>query len=375
MATIGGPNTEKDNLVFGYDTGYGVADNTTATRFYPGEVTTNQADTDAKRNWGTHGGAASSTAAAPEKGLGWKKLTITNIYGNNYRLAQFPYLTQADGTNRTYSVEYDVTGLTGYFLFVDGSSGYSQTSISGRGRYSFTTGVISGNKSLALFIGKSGTHSSINDVIYYKEYQVEVKGHATPFTATSRSSTQSLIDLTRTTDIDVSNISFDSTGQPTFDGTDDRIDIPVIALTDFTVTQVLKMDDVDNQMPIGGGLYSNGSDYRGYTWFFKGQNQVRIKVDGEVGPNFGVNTSVWADKWISYTATRSGSTYKLYINGELLDTQTSSTNQYSVRTIGWGYSNSYAMQGDLAVTKVYNRALTADEIQQNFNAYKNRFDI
>jgi len=164
-------------------------------------------------------------------------------------------------------------------------------------------------------------------------------------------------------------------GAIVFDGTDDKIDIPVIALTDFTVTQVLKMDNVDNQMPIGGGLYTNGFDYLGYTWFFRSQNQVRIKVDGEVGPNFGVNSSVWAGKWISYTATRSGSTYKLYINGVLYGTQTSSTNQYSVRTIGWGYSDSYAMQGNLAVTKIYNRALSAQEVKQNFKAYKYRFDI
>ena len=36
-----GPNVTNDDLVFGYDTGYSVADNTTATRFYPGEPTTN----------------------------------------------------------------------------------------------------------------------------------------------------------------------------------------------------------------------------------------------------------------------------------------------------------------------------------------------
>jgi hypothetical protein len=41
MSTTGGPNIERDGLVFGYDTGYGVADNNTATRFYPGEPTTN----------------------------------------------------------------------------------------------------------------------------------------------------------------------------------------------------------------------------------------------------------------------------------------------------------------------------------------------
>ncbi len=37
-----GPHIIKDGLVFGYDTGYGVADNNTGTRFYPGKPTTNR---------------------------------------------------------------------------------------------------------------------------------------------------------------------------------------------------------------------------------------------------------------------------------------------------------------------------------------------
>ena len=41
MATDGGPNIERDGLAFGYDSGYGVANNNTATRFYRGEPTTN----------------------------------------------------------------------------------------------------------------------------------------------------------------------------------------------------------------------------------------------------------------------------------------------------------------------------------------------
>ena len=36
-----GPHIIKDGLVFGYDTGYGIADNNTTTRFYPGQPATN----------------------------------------------------------------------------------------------------------------------------------------------------------------------------------------------------------------------------------------------------------------------------------------------------------------------------------------------
>ena len=36
-----GPNLTNEDLVFGYDTGYGIANNGIATRFYPGEPTSN----------------------------------------------------------------------------------------------------------------------------------------------------------------------------------------------------------------------------------------------------------------------------------------------------------------------------------------------
>ena len=36
-----GPNNVRKDLYFGYDTGYGVSDKHTNTRFYPGEPTTN----------------------------------------------------------------------------------------------------------------------------------------------------------------------------------------------------------------------------------------------------------------------------------------------------------------------------------------------
>ena len=39
-----GPKTINEQMIFGYDTAHGVADNHTATRFYPGEPTFNYAN-------------------------------------------------------------------------------------------------------------------------------------------------------------------------------------------------------------------------------------------------------------------------------------------------------------------------------------------
>ena len=41
MAIARGTNIVTDSLVYGYDSGYGVADKHTSTRFYPGQPTTN----------------------------------------------------------------------------------------------------------------------------------------------------------------------------------------------------------------------------------------------------------------------------------------------------------------------------------------------
>jgi hypothetical protein len=389
MATIGGPNTEKDNLVFGYDTGYGVADNNTATRFYPGEPTTNQADTDAKRNWGTHNGATSSTTAAPEKGPGWKKLIITNINGNNYRLAQFPYLAHANGTTRTYSVEFDVGNLTGYFMFVDGTSGYAQTSVSGKGRYSITITASGGNKSIAIFLGKSGTHSSINHVIYYKEYQVEEKPHASLFTDSTRSDTASLIDLKRTTNIDVSNISFDSTGQPSFDETDDHITgtLPLNGLGQPHTVEMVFSCNV-NQGSIGSRKdpfsIGNSSSHQysaldvnpgNMNWYFYGKDTT-----------FTNSPLMVADQFyhivLSYAGGYSNNTNKkVWING-IQQTLSAGVNETPLLPNNPNFSvgrdrgrNTAYWPGEIPVWKVYQRALTEDEAKQNFNAYKNRFGI
>jgi len=59
--------------------------------------------------------------------------------------------------------------------------------------------------------------------VYMAYPQLEAKSHATQFVDGTRSVTQGLIDRTGNTTIDLSNVSFDSNAQMTFDGTDDYV--------------------------------------------------------------------------------------------------------------------------------------------------------
>jgi hypothetical protein len=376
-----GGTAGNDALVFAYDTG-------DTLNSYKGEPTTNLADTDAKRSWGTHSGATSTTEDAPEKGPGWKKLIITDINGNNYRLAQFPYLTQADGTARTYSVEYDLGNLTGYKLFVDGTNGYPQTSVSGRGRYSYTIGPVSGNKSLAIFLGKSGTYSGINDVIYYKEYQVEEKSHATPFTEGTRSATQGLLDLTGNSTIDLTNVSFDSDAQMTFDGTNDYIAAGTSTdfyfdTGDFTLEAVFT--PVDNGNAWTGVVNKGGSGAPGFamSYYANGNGTMTLYMDIDAPDNIHYSSGLLT----------SGNTYHIvmvydrdsagyvYNNGTLTHTHTGLVSQnQSVNfernlRLGTYDSSQWFMEGEIHITKIYNRALSAAEVKQNYNNYRGRFNL
>ena len=72
----------------------------------------------------------------------------------------------------------------------------------------------------------------------------------------------------------------------------------------------------------------------------------------------------------------------IYLNGELAQatstTKTGATdgpNLYvgGVRAYGGAGGNAY--QGEIPVAKYYSRALTADEVRNNYRHYKTRFDI
>jgi hypothetical protein len=162
-----------------------------------------------------------------------------------------------------------------------------------------------------------------------------------------------------------------------FDGIDDQIILnsgTALVVNDFTITQWIQFPSSTSRMSIGGGDYQGGSSYKGYIWYRSTQGEIRVTMDNETGAIFNVAESVYCNKWSQITATRNGGTYKLYIDGVQVNvTRTGSTNDFSIRTIGWSYSDSYAFSGNISNTLIYNTALTDAEVLQNYNAQKNRF--
>jgi uncharacterized delta-60 repeat protein len=81
------------------------------------------------------------------------------------------------------------------------------------------------------------------------------------------------------------------------------------------------------------------------------------------------------DTWFNLVGVYDGTNASMYINGTLVSGPTSRswTTVASNAGIGKNVNNSEYWKGDVAQVQIYNRALSAAEIQQNYNALKGRY--
>jgi hypothetical protein len=389
-----GPHLIKDSLVFGYDTGYGIADNNTSTRFYPGEPTVNSLASTAVGSSGiTFGSDSGGTYLETNSGTtGYNYIKIPNItvtsnetYTWSFELKSTETITQSG--NKYY---FDTNEYSNEFSTSNDQSRVSSSQIRPSSlpanewvKFALTVTMkpnLTGAYSYD-FLNFIKPHFT-SKKIYYRNMQFEHnKSHHTPFVAGTRSSTQSLIDLKRSTDINVATTSFDSTGQPTLDGTDDYIYPNNITngsgLTSITAEFVVKAS-ANNKNIIKSNNNAILLHYGGAGFYL---NSTDNTTSGYLGWNNKLSGGTGAYEHL--VATYDGTTMKLYVNGE----STGTTRAYSAGstgilkdlngvTIGGNFNSTQPyFNGDIPIAKIHNRALTAGEVKQNFNAYKNRFDI
>ena len=389
-----GPHLIKDNLVFGYDTGYGVADNNTSTRFYPGEPTVNSLANTAVGSSGiTFGSDSGGTFLQTNSGTtGYNYIKVPNItvssnetYTWSFELKSTETITQSGNKYYFDTNEYSNEFSTSNDQSRVSSSQVRPSSLPANEWVKFALTVtmkpnLTGAYSYD-FLNFIKPHFT-SKKIYYRNMQFEHnKSHHTPFVAGTRSSTQSLIDLKRSTDIDVSNVSFSSTGQPEFDGTDDYIQIPdpnVSSSSGFSIEMIIKPTNASSSpmiiTPNSGGidhfvrLGSNGRLYM----------RMIVAADSSV-QDFTTTTLLSSTDYhyVVFTFKQSEGG-KAYYNGSqesAASANFTALDWSSVWKIGQRGNNTFFFDGELPILKVHNGVLTADQVKQNYNAYKNRFDI
>lgn len=387
MGIARGTNIIRDGLVYGYDSGYGVADNDTSTRFYSGKPTVNvhphPLDIYAQLPQATStrlNQERDTSVSSPLGGIAYKMTpTGADPYMQTYNSSTYNLASAASGQTWTASVYVKANRATAasIFIFEANSSGaYTAASANTVNigtdwqRISITRTF---NQSNTVYvqarIDGPDTYAA-GDILWFDGYQVEQQGSVTPFANGTRSATASLIDLKRNIDMNVSNVSFNSTGQPTFDGSNDYIDIN----HNFGTVNEYTFEWVENassthRMPIAGRTNTNFYKYGAYSW--------RYKHGGTLGEFY--HTAGATSGWHHWVVTYNGSTISVYQDAGSLGTNSSSSGSADFSDgfkVGyWSAGGGYAFNGPIPVMKFYDKALSATEVTQNYNAYKNRFNL
>jgi len=176
-------------------------------------------------------------------------------------------------------------------------------------------------------------------------------------------------------------------GSLSFDGVNDRIQIaytPNLAFTDAIMSceSWVYVDSLSSAFSIINkrGNNSTQNTNRSYVFEVSSNGRVTWNLDSATTLCNTATGLIQTDQWYHLAATHDGTNAKVYVNGVesvSVSSGTSSlknTGDIPVR-IGWRYTNSSInySDGKISITRVYNKALTPQEIQQNYNATKSRF--
>jgi hypothetical protein len=152
-------------------------------------------------------------------------------------------------------------------------------------------------------------------------------------------------------------------GSLVFDGTDDYVSGTIPNLTEYTLCAMVKV----LTSVVGGGIMG-------------GNNTISyLQIGGGARPwqfNETFNNSITPvlSQWTYIVGVQaSGSIQQLYRNATLISSASGTSNLGTAYVIGRRENGPVYLNCQIGVSQIYNRALTAAEIQQNYNALKSRF--
>jgi hypothetical protein len=389
-----------DALVFAYDTG-------DTKNSYKGEPTTNLVTngnfSNGKTGWGFTGTANSATSVGTYQG---KVALFAN--GLRYYNETPGYFYQSINLTQgvTYTVSFKYYLLSGTLIFdPDGAyNGGGGLTATGRWVTYSATFVASSTNVTLNFYGDSGVYT----YYYITDIQLEQKSHATSFVNGTRSSTQGLLDLTGNRTIDISTVSFDSNAQPTLDGTDDTLStgIPLTnfpALSNFSIECIVKIDSYPTAASPNGygsttktGVLIGAAYYGGTALYWSGNSSgtacnIYAYIRGTDAYRTAGSYDLTPGRYHHLVLVNdyTGGTLNLYTNGVLNGSATGPTQEYNssftstagnigiskAQVDGGGTAVYSYFQGNVPAVKLYSKALSADEVRNNYSLYKTRFNM
>ena len=161
------------------------------------------------------------------------------------------------------------------------------------------------------------------------------------------------------------------------DGVDDYIDFGNISQCNFgsgnmSVSAWIKTDTVTSGNVDIIGIGSNGG------------TRIRLQrrgatlggyIDSTTANPLNGSTTINTSNWFNGCITKIGTTFTIYLNGSADGTVSISGNFTNTEVIIGAYfgGGSNYFDGSICSARIYNKALTAQEVKQNYNALKRRF--
>jgi hypothetical protein len=372
MSSTAGPSIQTSNLVFDYDM-------SNTQKSFIGKPTTNLVITKVENytgwtgaGWWMHpGNTTSITSQTLPNGDTGPTLTATTLttgglYGYNGYALGAAYVNGTQYTVSFWAKSYN--GTPSLAVRDADSGGTLSTGVTGITsawtRFSFTWTANASTNMLTF----TGSNFSLYNV------QLETNSFATPFVVGTRSSTQAIVDLTGRNTITANSLTYASDGTFSFNGSSNNLSIGSFSgySTNITCEAWFKTTSAATWKNIVCGP---GGDViftvNGALLNFGTQNSSPIPH-----ANYST-TTVNTGAWFHGVATYDGSNVRIYINGNLESTNArTGTITSGAKNIGSnsGGSSEY-FDGTIATVRVYNRVLSAAEVQQNFNAQRTRYGI
>jgi len=398
MPFSSGPNTVNDSsIVFNYDIGDLV-------NSYKGEPTTNTVGGTIFNpldlyTWASSGNTSTWTRdtsidLSPVKGIPLKEISSgTDSYSNTYNGGYYNLGSAAVGQTWTVSIYAKAAAGTNLqiWLFGANSSGnyieLDAWNFTATGNWQRISGTRTLTNGSTVYVQARVATATNGGIIWWDGLQMEQKSYTTPFTSTSRSTTQALLDISgRNNTTTLNNMVYGANNAISFDGTNSFAGVGNLGnIGDFTVEILFKSDSVTNyRNPIDCNwlVYSGGYSNIGPRLEQNSSGNLGWIVGDASGNYTGLNvvTSGLNVNNYHYAAiTRSSSYFTAYYNGSQSGTTTFNNwyGAFSNLNIGRGFSTSSERWfiGKIPIVKIYSRVLSPTEISNNYRQYKSRFNL
>jgi hypothetical protein len=159
-------------------------------------------------------------------------------------------------------------------------------------------------------------------------------------------------------------------GSIVFDGTNDLVSLTLTLTLGQPLTVMGWLNSTESST-IYRNFFENSNATTPMIWW---QSQGKIEFD--TGANY-TTTAVYRNEWVHVSLSKPSGTSvpSYYVNGTLVGTGTTLYSVPASTLVLFNRAAAQTWKGSSSNIQVYNRALTAIEVNQNFNALRGRYGI